>query len=135
MPAALAALVVVLGVVALVRDNASPDPATPEGALRLYLQSIADRDWEQAHGLLDPLDFQQCDPSDISQGYFDDFSAMHRETLTHGENSATIVMSIRFASGGFFGGGWSSEVHFDMVRRDGSWYVTGDPWPNFRWSC
>ncbi len=133
-PAALAALVVVLGSVALIRGDGNPDPTTPEGALRLYLQGLVDHDWEQSYAFLDPLDFQGCEASDLSQAFVEDFTAMHRETNLHSEDSATIVMSLQFGSGGFFGGG-SSEFHFDMVRRDGFWYVAGDPWPNFRWSC
>ncbi len=133
-PAALAVLVVVLGAVALIRGNGTADPTTPEGALRLYLQGMADRDWDQALAFLDPLDFQGCDADDLSQAFFEDFTAMHRETITRGEDSVSIVMSLQFGSGGFFGG-WSSEMHFDMVRRDGFWYVAGDPWPNFRWNC
>lgn len=135
-PAALAVLVVVLGAVALIRGNGSPDPTTAEGALRLYLQGIAERDWEQAYAFLDPLDFEDCDVNDLSQGEFmEDFTAMHRETTAHGQDRATIVMMLQFGSPGFFGGGWNQESHFDMVQRDGFWYVTGDPWPHFRWSC
>lgn len=133
-PAALAALVLLLGAVALIRGTGDADPTTPEGALRLYLQGLDDRDWEQAYAFLDPLDFQSCEPDDLAQAFFEDFTAMHRETIPRGDDAVNIVMDLQFGSGGFFGGG-SSEVHFEMVRRDGFWYLAGDPWPNFRWNC
>ena len=27
------------------------------------------------------------------------------------------------------------RVSFDMVERDGFWYVAGEPWPHFRFNC
>ena len=133
-PAALAGLVVVLGAVALIRGNGTADPTVPEGALRLYLQGLTDHDWEQAYAFLDPMDFEGCDTNDISEMFIEDFTAMHRETISRDGEAVTIVMDLQFGSGGLFGGS-SSEMHFDMVQRDGFWYVAGDPWPNFRWNC
>lgn len=132
-PAALGALVVILGAVALIRGGGDPDPATPEGALRLYLEGIASGDFEQAYRFLDPQGFQGCDPEDIEQnaGFIDAFTALHRETRMR-DGTATIVMDIRF-DGGFIG--FPNEMEFQMVERDGFWYVTGDPWPYFSWNC
>ena len=133
-PLGLAVLVVTLGAVALIRGDGTADPTTPEGALQLYLQGINAHDWEQAYRFLDPNDFQTCQPTDIrDSGVVESFTAVHTETRG-GDGSVVIVMDLRFGQGGFFGG-WSSRTDFDMVQRDGFWYVTGDPWPHFRWNC
>ncbi len=133
-PAGLAVLVIVLGAVALIRGQGTADPTTPEGALRLYLQGVADRDWEQAFRFLDPEDFEGCEPTDIGSAIGTEvFSAVHQETHLR-DGTATIIMELRFGSGGIFDG-WSNRVDFTMVQRDGFWYLTGDPWPHFRWNC
>lgn len=132
-PAGLAVLVLVLGAVALIRGEGNADPTTPEGALRLYLQGIAEGDWEQAYRFLDPDDFQGCEPSDLGSAGVESFTAVHEETQLR-DGTATIIMDLRFGSGGFFGG-WSNRTDFSLVQREGFWYVTGDPWPHFRWNC
>jgi hypothetical protein len=131
-PAGLAALIVILGAVALIRGSASADPTTPEGALRLYLEGIAEADWEKAYRFLDPDDFPGCEASDIANaGFVDPFTALHRSTRLN-DGSAVIRMDLRIGEGLF---AWTNQVDFQMVERDGFWYVRGDPWPHFRWNC
>lgn len=134
-PAVFTAVVVALGVVALARGDAEPDPATPEGALRVYLQAISERDWDSAFAMLHPEDFAGCEPEDIARAtYGEVFTALHRETLLR-NGRATVSIDLRFGSGGLFDPTWTNRVDFEMVQRDGLWLVSGDTWPHFRWAC
>ncbi|MFO7299925.1 MAG: hypothetical protein DIU67_007010 [Actinomycetes bacterium] len=132
-PVALAVLVVVLGAVALLRGEGNPDPMTPEGALHLYLEGIADSDYDQALRFLDPESFAGCTADDIdrSVGFTNPFTAIHLDTNER-NGRATVRMEFRFGQGL---GSYSQHEDFDMVQRDGFWYVTGNPWPIYWDSC
>jgi hypothetical protein len=133
-PMAFVTVVIVLGAIALLRGPGTADPATPEGALQLYLQGIAQSDWDQSFAFLDPLDFTDCRPEHIANAANPDFSgAIHRESRRT-DGRATLFVDLRFGQGGPFDT-WTNRESFEMVERDGFWYVTGDPWPYFRWSC
>lgn len=147
-PAALAVVVLVLVVVALVRDPQVLDPATPEGVVQTYLQAISDQRWEDAYAALDPAALADCDPLDISastpsQPFTASLgSGRGREpeiTTTNGtgpaEATTRVGVTLRFGSDGLFSSSWETSEIFRLVDKEGRWLITGDPWPYFSWAC
>lgn len=154
-PAGIAVAVVALVVVALVRDPVTLDPDSPEGTVQEYLQAISDERWEDAHGVLDEQRFVGCDPSDIAsnaprepftaslqapegfvQERFEEIPQGATGTTTAPDAETAVEVTLRFGDTGPFGsGGWTTYEVFDLVSRDGFWWISGDPWPYFSWRC
>jgi hypothetical protein len=133
-PAGLVVLVVALVAVALYRGPTTFDPTTPEGAVQEYLQAVADGRWEDAFAVLDPEAFADCEPSDMMIGVTEPFTATHEGTTYVGDR-AGVEVKLRFGDPGGIGSGWETWERFELIESDGFWYITGDPWPYFRWSC
>ncbi len=134
-PAGLVVLVVILVAVALVRGPTTFDPTTPEGAVQDYLLAITQERWEDAFAVLDPESFSNCEPRDIlAGGNLQPFTAVHDGT-NQGAGRASVQVRLRFSDQGGFGGAWENWERFELIETDGFWYITGDPWPYFRWSC
>lgn len=157
-PAGIAAVVVALVIVALVRDPVQLDPDTPEGTVQGYLQAVSEERWEDAYEVLDPQRFADCGPADIAaQAPGEPFTAslqagdgsmvverfeesgggdVETTTTTPPEADVAVGVTLRFADSGPFGsGGWTTFEVFEVVSRDGFWWISGDPWPYFGWSC
>jgi len=155
-PVGIAAVVAILVVVALVRDPVQLDPDSPEGTVQEYLQAISDERWEDAHAVLDPEGFAECNPSDIaSNAPGQPFTASLQEgdarqggrieevpsddettaTTTPPDEERIVEVTLRFGDTGPLGSGWTTHEVFEVVSRDGFWWISGDPWPYFGWSC
>lgn len=138
LPAGIGLLIIVLVVVALVRDPVQLDPETPEGTVQEYLQAISDDDYERAFELLRPDDFEGCVPSDMRRFVSNEpFTATldpDGGTMT-AEDRAMVNVRIRFGTDGPFGSGWETFESFELVSEDGFWWITGEPWPHFFWEC
>lgn len=129
---------VVLVVVALIRDPVQLDPETPSGTVQEYLQAISDDDFEAAFELLHPDEFEDCVPSDIQRHVTEEpFTASLESTVepTEDQETAIVNVRIRFGTGGPFGSGWESFESFELVSEDGLWLITGEPWPYFSFEC
>lgn len=133
-PAGLVVVVVALVTVALLRGPTLFDPTTPEGAVQDYLLAITEERWEDAFAVLDPQSFPDCEPDDIMAGEIRPFTAVHDRTEQQAGRTLVSV-SLRFGDQGAIGGGWESWEQFVLIERDGFWYITGEPWPYFHWSC
>lgn len=133
-PAGLVVLVIALVAVALLRGPTHFDPTTPEGAVQDYLVAITEERWEDAFAVLDPESFSNCEPGDIRAGDVQPFTAVHDGTSQQGTQTLVSVR-LRFGDQGGIGAGWESWEQFVLIERDGFWYLTGEPWPYFRWSC
>lgn len=154
-PAGIGVAVLVLMLVALVRDPVTLDPDSPEGTVQEYLQAISDERWEDAYAVLDPQRFADCGPSDIaSNAPGDPFTAslqapegLEQEsfggvpvgdtgTTTPPDDEAVVEVTLRFGDPGPFGsGGWTQYEVFALASRDTFWWISGDPWPYFSWRC
>lgn len=133
-PAGLMILVIGLVAAALLRGPTHFDPITPEGAVQDYLLAITEQRWEDAFAVLDPQSFPDCQPEDIMAGDVRPFTAVHDGTSQQGAETLVSVR-FRFNDQGGIGGGWESWEQFVLIERDGFWYITGEPWPYFRWGC
>lgn len=136
-PAVISVVIVALVAIALLREPIQLDPTTPEGAVQEYLQAISDKDYEAAFELLHPESFEGCNPADIVRPGFDEtFTASIPESEDPPASGRAFVdVTMRFGDGGPFGGSWESNEVFVLISEDGSWWITGDPWPYFVWSC
>lgn len=138
LPAGIGLLVLVLVVVALLRDPVQLDPETPDGTVQEYLQAISDNDYEAAFATLHPDEFEECVPSDIQRHVNDEpFTASLEsdgDAMPDSER-AIVNVRIRFGTGGPFGSGWETFESFELVSEDGFWWITGEPWPYFSFDC
>ena len=138
LPAGIGLLVVVLVVVALLRDPVQLDPGTPEGTVQEYLQAISEDDFERAFELLEPDEFEGCVPSDIERHVMDQPFTARLDSDAQpidDQGRAVVDVRIRFGTDGPFGSGWETFESFELVSEDGFWWITGQPWPHFFFEC
>lgn len=132
-----AALVVVLVIVALARDPVKLDASTPGGAVQVYLQAIADEDYEMALEMIHPDSREGCLPADLAFTHrADPFSATLGDTDIS-DRSAFVEVTITYAGspGPFDPGQGGFNQLFTLEEFDGQWLITGEPWPYFMWRC
>jgi hypothetical protein len=126
--------VVTLVAIALSRGPSTFDPTSPEGAVQDYLGAVSESRWEDAYAILDPVAFENCEPSDIAAVGEQEFTAVHDGTETTGSN-ALVSVRLRFGDTGPLGSGWEQPEQFVLIESEGFWYITQEPWPYFRFSC
>ena len=125
-------VVVALTVVALLREPVALDPTTPEGTVQVYLQALADNDYEAALQLTTAEIQQSCTPQDVSESfYYDSFTATLGETFEMG--TVTVVeVAINQTDVGL-SSGYFEQI--ELTDEEGDWAITGDPWPYFTYAC
>lgn len=151
MPAGLAVLVAALVAIALVRGPASFDPDTPEGAVQEYLVAITESRWDDAVEVIHEDWRRSCTGSDLESFAPGNFSAQLGSSggrfggvveerfvdIEQGTSPTTpeetTMVEVTIQRGG--PGGWNEHVTFELGRTDGFWWLIGDPWPYFVWSC
>ena len=135
-PALLGGLIIILAIVALIREPVELDPDTPEGIVQQYLQAVSNEDYELAIGFLDPDLYQDCEGSDLERYGPEQFTATIDDTnVSTTSRHSEVTVSMEFGSGGPFGGGWSSQEVFRLTASEGSWFITDEPWPYIFWEC
>jgi hypothetical protein len=156
LPVGIAAAVTVLVIVALVRDPVLLDPDSPEGTVQEYLQAISEERWEDAYAVLDEERFAGCSAADVASNApgepftaslaagdgsavverFEEVGEEGPPTTTTPPDEETVVeVTLRFGESGPLGGGWTTHEVFEVVSREGFWWISGDPWPYFSWRC
>lgn len=125
-------VVAALTVVALLREPVTLDPSTPEGTVQIYLQALADNDFEAALDQTTDDIQQECSAQDISDNfYYDSFTATLGETRELG--TVTVVEVAINQSDAGFADGYFEQM--ELTDEGGSWAITGDPWPYFTYNC
>jgi hypothetical protein len=155
LPVGLGLVVVALVVVALARGPVALDPETPEGAVQEYLVAISEDRWDEAVEVIHDDwrkscvgdDLRAFDPGDFSAQlgtsgdtfradmFEEDFAVPETENETPPtipEDAAMVEVTINH---GGATGGWDEHTMFELVDEDGFWWLVGDPWPHFIWSC
>lgn len=147
MPAGLGVLVVALVVIALSRDPVSLDPDTPEGAVQEYLLAINEERWvdavevihEDTRGACVGSDLAAFAPSaftaELSDGTGLEDAAVPEPGIDPAGETTRVEVLIRRNETGALGTGWTENLVFQLTEDDGFWWITGDPWPHFTWSC
>jgi hypothetical protein len=157
LPVALGVIVVVLVTIALTRGPVSLDPDSPEGTVQEYLLAISESRWDDAvavihddwRGSCQGFDLQAFAPGDFSAelGSADSFGGVPvREDFpaigedgepgpTIPENVTRVDVTINHHDGGGFGNTWQEQVGFEVTFDGDFWWIVGDPWPHFIFSC
>lgn len=151
LPTGLIALVVVLVVIALTRGPVSLDPDTPEGTVQEYLQAIRDKRWEDAISVVDADWLGSCEATDLAQFADSDFTAKlgtdQTDTLRFvdiapspsesplPEPTEQVDVTISHTSGPGLGSSWDEYVMFQLLEKNGFWWLADDPWPYFLYNC
>lgn len=157
LPVALGAVITILVTIALTRGPASLDPDTPEGTVQEYLLAISEERWDDAVAIVHDDWRGSCQGFDLRPFAPGAFSAELRTTDGFGgipvrEDFAVIgepgspeptipadatsveVIIDRHDDGGL--GGTSREfVAFEVIFDGDFWWIVGDPWPYFIFSC
>lgn len=131
-PLVLLLVVAALTVVALLREPVSLDPATPEGTVQIYLQALADNDFDAALQQTTNEIQQECTAQDVSDNfYYNSFTATLGATRELG--TVTVVeVAINQTDVGL-NSGYFEQI--ELTDEDGGWAITGDPWPYFTYNC
>lgn len=159
LPGSLALLVITLVVVALFRGPVELDPDTPEGTVQEYLVAISEERWDDAIEVVHEDWRGGCEGPDIAMfapGTFsaelgagsdfdgrvirDEFGATPQDgeeppPAGLAQGTTTVRVTIHRDSGGGLGSEWGEGVSFELVDDGEFWWITGDPWPYFVWSC
>jgi len=124
-------VVVILGIV--VASLASSwtvskrDPASPEGVVQAYLSAIVAHDAVAARAQLETT--TPCTTENFQQVYFDNASRVDLVDVSTTGDRSTVHVRIEHGNGDPFGGTWTEEQFFELIRTAGSWRITGMPYP------
>lgn len=158
LPVGLAVVVIVLVTIALTRGPVTLDPDTPEGTVQEYLLAISEERWDDAiavihddtRGFCQGVDLQPFNPGDFSaelgspDGFADipvreEFEAVGEDgSLTEQtvpENATQVNVTIHHHDSGALGSSWEEFVTFELIFDGDFWWIVGDPWPYFIFSC
>lgn len=134
-PAVAGAIVVVLVGIALVRKPVELDPTTPEGTVQVYLQAIADEDYQVALDQTSEEIRNSCTAGDISDNnYYETFTATLGEVEEFGER-VQVEATLNTQSDVFFDPGYGYRETFVLIEEGGRWVITENPWPSFTYGC
>lgn len=126
--AAVIAIAIVAGVISANRATPTLDPNTPAGTVQLFVQAIMDEDDVAAVALLDP-DLQCTAP--LIEIYRPDGVVVDVISAEESAKTASVVLELTERDGPW--NSWSHREHFDLIRADAGWLITGSPWPVY--SC
>lgn len=154
LPVLLVTAVVALVVIALSRGPVTLDPETAEGAVQEYLLAISEERWDDAVAVIHDDWRGRCQGEDLAgfsqgdfsaelgapDGFFGAGSGMGiMETEPGGPtipvNTTTVDVTINHLEGGGIGSSWQEYVVFELTDDGDFWWIVGDPWPWFVWSC
>lgn len=157
LPAGLGVLVVVLVTIALTRGPVTLDPDTPEGTVQEYLLAISESRWDDAiavvhddwRGTCEGFDLESFAPGDFSaelgspDGFGgpvvrEDFGVIEEgdpEGPTIPDNTTHVDVTINRQNDGGLGDTWQEHVAFELAFDGDFWWIVGDPWPYFVFSC
>jgi hypothetical protein len=126
-------VVVVVAVVAAVlsatRVTPEYDRATPEGVVQAYLTAVVDGHNQDAAGFLDQ---GGCTVEDLDRVYRpDELRAVLRDTEVDGDTAQVRVDLVMSSGGPLDGSEYTEEQTFRLARDDGTWLITGEPWPMY----
>ena len=154
LPAGVVVLVAVLVVIALVRGPVALDPDTPEGTVQEYLLALSQGRYDEALEVVHEEWRGACEASDLEGFAQGDFSAelgndagfgQVREEFvgvaggeepppTIPDDAVQVEVTIHHDPGAGMRS-WSEFVVFELAPDDDFWWLVGDPWPHFVWSC
>jgi alkylation response protein AidB-like acyl-CoA dehydrogenase len=126
---ALLLLAVVAALVSVQRPPVQFDAGTPEATVQTYVEAILDGDVEAAAGLLDPE--SGCTVEDLERSEFQEPARVVVSNSSAQDETARVMVDLVYSDGPFAGQEYASNETFRLVRADGSWLITGEPWPAY----
>ena len=118
-----------IAVLALREPVAQLDKNTPEGAVQQYLGAVTDRDFNQAITFL--AADSKCTVEDFDRAYIQDSIRIALSETSTTEATAVVTVSIQNSNGDPFGGTYTENQNFRLVKTDAGWKITGIPWPTY----
>lgn len=130
----LRSLFVLLGLIAVTAlvfvasrsDTASFEVGSPEATVQAYLQAMVDRDNDRALSYF--VADTKCDSSDLDRQYLSSDMTVDLVSSNITGDRAQVKIRARYSNEDLFGG-WSEDHTIGLSRIDGSWKITGIPWP------
>jgi hypothetical protein len=126
---AVIAAVALIAVLALKEPVAELDKNSPEGTVQQYLGAVTDRDFEQALTFL--ASDSKCTVEDFDRAYIQDSLRIGLSEASTAESTAVVTVSIQYSNGDPFGGTYSEDRNFRLIKTDDGWKITGVPWPTY----
>ena len=124
-----AVLAVIAAVVAATRPPPTLDPATPDGAVQIYLRAMLEGDTETATARLSSS--TGCDEGDVASAFVTNSARIVLVDSTVDGATAIVTVEIIESSGSgpFEGSEFSHEERFTLRNEEGSWLLVDEPWP------
>jgi hypothetical protein len=107
------------------------DPHSPAGVVQQYVTAVFEHRGAAAAALLDGSN--GCTAANFDQVYYDQSSRVDLVETTQSGERATVHARIEHAAGDPFGGTWTEQQFFELVKVGSDWRITGNPWP--AWNC
>ena len=120
-------LLIIAGAVAMLREPAVLDPATPSGVVQQYVQAVMDGDNDRAAEFLSLN--TECDAGDLDRAWVDPASRVDLLRSDASGNRAHVRIAIDTPTGELLRNTWSEERTIRLERVGGEWLITGIPWP------
>lgn len=123
-------LAVVVAVLSETRSPATVESGSPEATVQKYVQAVLDRDDDRATTYLDPAG--GCTVEDLdAQNYVDPDARVELVDSVLRADAARVIVRVTMSSGGPVPDFADVTVTFRLTRNDGSWLITGSPWPMY----
>lgn len=129
---ALGVMILIVGTLAVLSSTRSAvvlDKGTPAGAIQVYLKTLLSGQNAQTAKMFSPE--SKCTVGDIDRAY-----VLHTTRVilidSHIQGTTSEVrVRVEIPSGGPFGDFASEDHSFQLAKINGSWLITGIPWPLF----
>jgi hypothetical protein len=127
----IAVLAVAAAVISVGRDPVALDPGSPEATVQAYLAAIAEGDHGKALEQL--AEDSECGLVDLANAYRpESLEVVLKDTSIDGREAVVVVEITDVYDGGpFDSSGYAHEEVLLLTEVDGSWRLTGDPWPMY----
>ncbi len=134
-PVVVGAILLVLALIALLREPVVLDRDTPEGTVQVFLQAIADNDFAAARDQLSSGLQEECSTADIaSAGPYETFTATLGDVEEFGDETLVYV-SLRLGDGSGLDSYTFDPGPYRLLRESGRWAITEVAWPYFFFEC
>ena len=120
-------MLAVAGIFAATRAPAELDPHTPAGVVQQYVQAVMVGDNDLAGDFLAASTV--CDAGDLDRTYVDPASRIDLVSTSIDGDRAHVRIAVQIPTGELMQSNWTDERTIRLERSDGTWRITGIPWP------
>lgn len=124
---ALLLVLALAGILAAIREPAELDPGTPAGVVQQYVQAVMAGDNDLAADYL--AQSTVCDAGDLDRTYVDPTSRIDLLSTSINGDRAHVRVAVQIPTGELMQSNWTDERTIRLENVDGSWRITGIPWP------